>query len=73
MIKQIINQLGAFTVKHHWLILLIIFGLQWWTGENMKIRWARQLHDLNGKLVLTALIYMAANKLWLELKRKGKI
>ena len=70
---NLINQLGAWTVKHHWLFLLVIFGGQWLTGQYMNFPLARQLHSLNGKLIFIALIYMAANKLWLELKRKGKI
>lgn len=63
----------TWTVKHHWIFLLIIFGLQWWTGENIQLPWARQVHSFNAKVILIALIFMAINKLWLELKRRGKI
>ncbi len=71
--KNLLNLIGAWTIKHHWIFLLVIFGLQWWTGENMQLGWTRQIHQLNGKLVFASLVYMAGNKLWLYLKRKGKI
>lgn len=81
--KNFLNQIGAWTIRYHWIFLLSIFGLQWLTGEIMSEpeewgwllnpRLARQIHGLNGKLIFIALIYMAGNKLWLELKRKGKI
>jgi hypothetical protein len=81
--KNFLNFIGAWTVKHHWIFLLLIFGLQWLTGEVMSNpktwmwlmngRLARQLHALNGQVIFWVLIYMAVNKLWLSLKRKGKI
>ena len=71
--KNLLNALGAWTVKHHWIFLLVIFGGQWLTGENINYPLARQFHGLNGKLIFLALIYMALNKLWLSLKRQGKI
>ena len=71
--KNFLNTIGTWTIKHHWIVLLVIFGGQWLTGQYMNFRLARQLHELNGKLIFLALIYMALNKLWLSLKRQGKI
>jgi hypothetical protein len=81
--KQFLNVIGAWTIKHHWLFLLAIFGLQWLTGQVMadpkdwgwvmNSSLARRLHILNSQVIAWLLIYMAANKLWLYLKRKGKI
>lgn len=81
--KNLINQIGGWTIKYHWIFLLVIFGTQWLTGEIMseseKWGWllnprlARQIHSLNGKMVLAALVFMAANKFWLVLKRREKI
>lgn len=81
--RKIFNQVGAWTVKHHWLFLLGIFGFQWLTGEAtaepedwhwlMDRSLALKLHRANGRLVLLTLIYMAVNRVWLWLKRRGKI
>ncbi len=81
--RRLLELVGAWTIKHHWIFLLAIFGLQWLTGEAMvypkqwgwlmDARLARQLHALNSQVILWVLIYMAGNKLWLYLKRKGKI
>ena len=81
--KRFLDLIGTWTIKFHWLFLLVIFGGQWLTGQIisepeewgwiMDFRLAQQFHSLNGKLIFIALIYMAANKLWLELKRRGKI
>lgn len=71
--KNFLNIIGAWTIKHHWIFLLIIFGGQWLTGQYMNYPLARQLHLLNSQVIFILLIYMAAGKLWLYLKRKGKI
>ena len=78
-----LQKLITWTTKHHWLFLLIIFGGQWLTGQIisepnewgwiMDFRLARQLHDLNGKLIFFALGFMAFHKLYLWLKSNGKI
>jgi len=82
-LKEFLNQIGAWTIKHHWIFLLLIIGLQWLTGTIMQkptqYLWlmdaelARRLHILNSQLIFYLLIYMAFNKLWLWLKRAGKV
>ena len=81
--KEILNQIGVWTIKHHWIFLLLIIGLQWLTGSVMlkPADWgwlmdtglARKFHTLNSQLIFWLLIYLGLNKLWLWLKRSGKI
>jgi len=81
--KNLIQKLVLWSVKHHWIFLSLILFLQWLTGQIMgeprqwgwimSIRTARTIHNFLSPLIVIATIALAFDKLFLALKRKGKI
>jgi hypothetical protein len=82
-LKPTLNKIVTFSIKNHGLFLIIILFLQWLTGQIMgePNQWgfllphqtARTIHNLLSKVIVITTIGLALDKLYLYLKRKGKI
>ena len=68
-----LQKLVLFSVKNHWLFLVIILGLQWFTGQYMYLPLAKSIHNLNSKIIVIFVIGLTFDKLYLWLKSNGKI
>lgn len=81
--KKIIQKTVLWSIKNHWLFLILIIFAMWFTGEVMSghpewgaiisRRNARALHNFVSKIVILSVIGLALDKLYLFLKTKGKI
>lgn len=80
--KLSVNKFVMWTVKQHWLWLVIILGLQYISGQVMSgedkpiilsYSQYRLIHIWNAKLIVLLTIGLAGQKLYLWLSRKGII
>jgi len=72
-----------FCIKNHWLILVVMIGVQYITGNilskqgefpvNLDRKLVLAIHSLGGKLFLIAGGLLAAEKIYLYLLKKNKI
>ena len=69
-------------VKNHWMFLVVMISLQYFTGKAMAVGWwffgldprvVLQLHLINGTLIVLAMLLMAGEKGYLWLLKKGRI
>ena len=72
-----------FCVKNHWLILVVMIGVQYITGNilsepnelpvNLDRGLVLAIHSLGGKLFLIVGTLLAVEKIYLMLLRKNKV
>ena len=72
-----------FCIKNHWLVLVIMIGVQYLTGSILSepyefpINFDRKLvlaiHSLGGKLFLATGVLLAVEKIYLILLKKNKV
>lgn len=82
-IKTMVTKTVMWSVKNHWLMLVLILGLQYISGEAMggDKKWLeitgyqnwRMIHELNSKLILIVTGLLALEKGYLFLLRSRKI
>ncbi|QHO63439.1 hypothetical protein [Candidatus Chazhemtobacterium aquaticus] len=82
-IKAMITKMVMWSVKNHWLMLVLILGLQYISGEAIggDKKWLeitgyqnwRMIHELNSKLILIVTGLLALEKGYLFLLRSRKI
>ena len=71
-----------FSIKNHWLILVVMIGVQYLTGNmlaeaefpiNLDRGLVLAIHSLGGKLFLIAGALLAVEKIYLILLKKNKV
>lgn len=82
-IKAMVTKMVMWSVKNHWLMLVLILGLQYISGEAIggDKKWLeitgyqnwRMIHELNSKLILVVTGLLALEKGYLFLLRSRKI
>ncbi|GEM_PF-2907218 len=82
-IKAMVTKTVMWSVKNHWLMLVLILGLQYISGEAIggDKKWLeitgyqnwRMIHELNSKLILVVTGLLALEKGYLFLLRSRKI
>lgn len=82
-IKAMVTKTVMWSVKNHWLMLVLILGLQYISGEAIggDKKWLeitgyqnwRMIHELNSKLILIVTGLLALEKGYLFLLRSRKI
>ncbi len=82
-IKAMVTKTVMWSVKNHWLMLVLILGLQYISGEAIggDRKWLeitgyqnwRMIHELNSKLILIVTGLLALEKGYLFLLRSRKI
>lgn len=82
-IKAMVTKMVMWSVKNHWLMLVLILGLQYISGEAIggDKKWLeitgyqnwRMIHELNSKLILIVTGLLALEKGYLFLLRSRKI
>jgi len=82
-LKTIVTKIVMWSVKNHWLMLVLILGLQYISGEAIggDKKWLeitgyqnwRMIHELNSKLILIVTGLLALEKGYLFLLRSRKI
>lgn len=82
-IKAMVTKMVMWSVKNHWLMLVLILGLQYISGEAIggDRKWLeitgyqnwRMIHELNSKLILIVTGLLALEKGYLFLLRSRKI
>jgi len=82
-IKTMVTKMVMLSVKNHWLMLVLILGLQYISGEAIggDRKWLeitgyqnwRMIHELNSKLILIVTGLLALEKGYLFLLRSRKI
>lgn len=82
-IKATVTKTVMWSVKNHWLMLVLILGLQYISGEAIggDKKWLeitgyqnwRMIHELNSKLILIVTGLLALEKGYLFLLRSRKI
>ena len=82
-IKTMVTKTVMWSVKNHWLMLVLILGLQYISGEAIggDKKWLeitgyqnwRMIHELNSKLILVVTGLLALEKGYLFLLRSRKI
>jgi hypothetical protein len=82
-IKATVTKTVMWSVKNHWLMLVLILGLQYISGEAIggDKKWLeitgyqnwRMIHELNSKLILVVTGLLALEKGYLFLLRSRKI
>lgn len=80
-IKPNLTKIVMWSVKKHWLILVVLIGGQYLTGKGLadpsltSISYDRLfgLHSFGGNLILIAAIFLGLEKIYLWLMRTGKI
>ena len=82
-LKAIVTKIVMWSVKNHWLMLVLILGLQYISGEAIggDRKWLeitgyqnwRMIHELNSKLILIVTGLLALEKGYLYLLRRRKI
>ena len=82
-IKAMVTKTVMWSVKNHWLMLVLILGLQYISGEAIggDKKWLeitgyqnwRIIHELNSKLILIVTGLLALEKGYLFLLRSRKI
>ena len=82
-IKAMVTKMVMWSVKNHWLMLVLILGLQYISGEAIggDKKWLeitgyqnwRMIHELNSKLILIVTGLLALEKGYLSLLRSRKV
>lgn len=82
-IKAMVTKTVMWSVKNHWLMLVLILGLQYISGEAIggDKKWLeitgyqnwRMIHELNSKLILVVTGLLALEKGYLFLLRSRKV
>lgn len=82
-IKAMVTKMVMWSVKNHWLMLVLILGLQYISGEAIggDKKWLeitgyqnwRMIHEINSKLILVVTGLLALEKGYLFLLRSRKI
>lgn len=82
-IKAMVTKTVMWSVKNHWLMLVLILGLQYISGEAIggDKKWLeitgyqnwRMIHELNSKVILIVTGLLALEKGYLFLLRSRKI
>jgi hypothetical protein len=81
-VKSFINRAVMWSIKNHWIFLIILVGVQSLTGSAMVdpkpwIPFSQNLlftlHSFLGKLIFVLAIGLTLEKLYLWLLRRGKI
>lgn len=82
-IKAMVTKMVMWSVKNHWLMLVLILGLQYISGEAIggDKKWLeitgyqnwRMIHELNSKLILIVTGLLALEKGYLFLLRSRKV
>ena len=82
-IKAMVTKMVMWSVKNHWLMLVLILGLQYISGEAIggDKKWLeitgyqnwRMIHELNSKLILVVTGLLALEKGYLFLLRSRKV
>ena len=82
-LKAMVTKMVMWSVKNHWLMLVLMLGLQYVSGEAIggDRKWLeiagygnwRMIHELNSKLILIVTGLLALEKGYLFLLRNRKI
>lgn len=81
-IKPSVTKLVMWSVKKHWVFLVVLMGMQFVTGKQLTDEWVFfnferglvfRVHSFLGFLLLLAAIGLAIEKLYLWLLRKGRL
>lgn len=82
-IKPSITRFVMFCIKNHWLILVVMIGVQYLTGNmlaeanefsiNLDRGLVLTIHSWGGKLFLIAGTLLAVEKIYLILLKKNKV
>ena len=82
-IKPAVTRFVMFCIKQHWLLLVLMIGVQYTTGNilakpgdfpvNLDRGLVLAIHSLGGKLFLIVGTLLAVEKIYLMLLRKNKV
>jgi hypothetical protein len=82
-IKPSITRFVMFCITNHWLVLVLLIGIQYLTGSYLAKPWefpvnldrglVLAIHSLGGKLFLITGLLLAVEKIYLILLKKNKV